>query len=200
MGSSVSKFSADRVASQVGKVFIVTGEAERVDPAETALADRDPPRAALAGSNVGIGFAAAKVLTQKGATVIVASRDARKVAAAVRELGPNARGEVVDLASFASIDAFAARVRAAYPRVDVLINNAGVFLPPHVKTPEGFEVTLGVNTIGTARLTNLLLPLIAASPEGRIVSLSSSMGESSQSLVYERALRLSKIPYPLACS
>ena len=148
-----------------------------------------PTRAA--GSNVGIGLAAAKALTQKGATVIVASRDARKVAAAVRELGPNARGEVVDLASFASIDAFAARVRAAYPRVDVLINNAGVFLPPHVKTPEGFEVTLGVNTIGTAHLTNLLLPLIAASPEGRIVSLSSSMGESSQSLVYERALRLS---------
>ena len=94
----------------------------------------------------------------------------------MQELGPNARGEVVDLSSFASIDDFAARARAAYPRVDVLINNAAVFLPPHSKTLEGFEVTLGVNTIGTAYLTNALLPLVAASPNGHIVNVSSNAG------------------------
>lgn len=112
----------------------------------------------------------------KGATVVVASRDPKKVADAVRELGPNARGEVVDLASFASIDAFVTRARSAYPRIDVLVNNAGVFLPPHTKTPEGFEATLGINAIGTAHLTNGLLPLVARSPVGRVVNLSSDTG------------------------
>jgi NAD(P)-dependent dehydrogenase (short-subunit alcohol dehydrogenase family) len=118
----------------------------------------------------------AKVLAERGATVVVASRDKSKVAAAVREIGPNARGELVDLSSFASIDSFVARARAAYPRVDVLINNAAVFMPPHAKTTEGFEITLGVNAVGTAHLTNGLLPLVAASPIGRIVNLSSSSG------------------------
>lgn len=91
----------------------------------------------LAGSNVEIGFAIAKSLTQKGATVIVASRNAAKVTAAVEQLGHNARAETVDLASFTSIDAFVSRIRLAYPRIDALINNAGVFIPPHGKTQEG---------------------------------------------------------------
>lgn len=143
---------------------------------ETRLHAGAPP----AGSNIGIGYAVAKVLTERGATVVVASRDQKKVADAVRALGPNARGEIVDLASFASIDAFVARIRSAYPRIDVLVNNAGVFLPPHSKTPEGFETTLGINTIGTAHLTNGLVPLVAQSPTGRIVNLSSDAGACTE--------------------
>ena len=92
----------------------------------------------------------------------------------MKSLGERCSGQVVDLSSFASIRAFADRVKATLPRLDILVDNAGVFLPQHSKTAEGFEVTLGTNAIGTALLTNLLLlPLVAASPTGRVVVLSS---------------------------
>lgn len=159
----VASFSEADVPPQRGKVVLVTG------------------------GNAGIGRQVAKVLLAKGAQVIIAGRSESKVNEAVRAsrlrlccsthrlfhskvkaLG-DCSGEVVDLSSFASVTAFAQRVRAAHSRIDVLVNNAGVFLPPHSKTPEGFEVTLGTNAVGT----NQLLPLVAASPTGRIVVLSS---------------------------
>ena len=68
---------------------------------------------------------------------------------------------------------FASRMKAAYQCIDTLVDNAGVAAPPFCRTEEGFEVTLGTNVIGTALLTHLLLPLVIASPTGRIVVLSS---------------------------
>lgn len=127
----------------------------------------------ITGGNAGIGYEVAKQLIAKGAHVIIAGRSEARVTAAVAALGPTASGEIVDLASFGSITAFAARVLAAHPRIDTLINNAGVASPPHCKTAEGLEVTLGTNVIGTALITHLLLPAVIASPTGRIVVLSS---------------------------
>jgi NAD(P)-dependent dehydrogenase (short-subunit alcohol dehydrogenase family) len=153
MGNSVPSFSTDQVPSLAGKTILVTG------------------------ANTGIGFAAARVFVEKGAKVIVAGRDSIKVAAAVAQLGDSATGEIVDLASLASIDEFVAKVRREHTVIDVLVDNAGVFIPPHCKTVDGFEVTLGTNVIGTAHLTNGLLSLVAASPTGRIVVLSSAMAQ-----------------------
>ena len=92
---------------------------------------------------------------------------------AVASLGAGASGEVVDLASFRSIVAFTDRVKASHPRIDTLVDNAGVCMPTYGKTAEDFELTLGTNAIGTALLTHLLIPSIAASPDGRIVVMSS---------------------------
>ena len=95
----------------------------------------------ITGANAGIGYAVAEECVRQGAgRVIVAGRDAGRVAAAAQALGPSAVGEVVDVSSPASIDAFVARCNNAYPQIDILINNAGVFIPPHSKTAEGFEV------------------------------------------------------------
>ena len=93
---------------------------------------------------------------------------------AVASLGAGASGEVVDLASFRTIIDFTDRVKAVHPRIDTLVDNAGIFIPTFGKTAEGFELTIGTNAIGTALLTHLLIPNIAASPDGRIVVLSSS--------------------------
>jgi len=128
----------------------------------------------VTGANSGIGFAIAHAcVLAEASRVIVAGRSAQRVAAAVTKLGERAVGEVVDQASFASIDAFTARARAAYPVIDVLFDNAGIANPPHGLTPEGFQATLGTNVLGCAYLTYGLLPQVAASRSGRIVVTSS---------------------------
>jgi NAD(P)-dependent dehydrogenase (short-subunit alcohol dehydrogenase family) len=151
-GAQVTSFSLDHVQSQAGKVVIVTG------------------------GNAGIGFGTVKGLASKGATVIIASRNRERVGEAVAKvklLQPDAKveGMVLDVSSFSSIDGFVAEVRSRYAKVDILINNAGIGMNPFVKTEQGFEPTLGTNVMGTAYLTNSLLPLISASSAGRIVFL-----------------------------
>ncbi len=101
--------------------------------------------------------------------VILAGRNAERIAVAVAKLGPRAVGEVVDQSSLASIDDFVARARKAYSVIDVLFNNAGLANPPHGFTPDGFQVTLGTNTIGSAYLTYGLLPQVSASRTGRSI-------------------------------
>ena len=78
----------------------------------------------------------------------------------------NIIGLTVDLSSFSSIKDFSEQVEKICDRIDILIDNAGVFIPPHKKTSEGFEITIGTNAIGTTYLTSLLLPLINKSPKG----------------------------------
>ena len=130
----------------------------------------------ITGANSGIGFAAAKAAVAAGAArVIVAGRDGARVAAAAAALGPTAVGEVVDVSSLASVDAFVSRISAGTSHIDILINNAGVFVPPHSQTADGFEVTLATNVIGCAALTYALLPQLAAAPAARIITLSSAM-------------------------
>ncbi len=128
--------------------------------------------AIVTGASSGIGLETAKALVAAGARVILAVRDegrGRKAAAAMT--GP-AAPEILplDLASLDSVRAFA-RDWAREP-VDLLINNAGVMIPPLGRTKDGFELQFGTNHLGHFALTNLLLPQFTGA--GRIVTVSSN--------------------------
>jgi NAD(P)-dependent dehydrogenase (short-subunit alcohol dehydrogenase family) len=132
----------------------------------------------VTGANSGTGFETAMALARKGARVILACRRADAAMAAERRIlseAPGAQVEWValDLGSLASIREAAHAVRAGQPRLDLLINNAGVMIPPHGRTADGFELQFGTNHLGHFALTGLLLPLLLATPGSRIVTMSS---------------------------
>jgi NAD(P)-dependent dehydrogenase (short-subunit alcohol dehydrogenase family) len=124
----------------------------------------------VTGSNSGIGKAAAHALAAKGARVVLAVRTVAKGEAAAAAMG--GRGQIpevrqLDLASLESVRAFAAGWDG---EIDLLINNAGIMIPPYTKTADGFELQFGTNHLGHFALTNLLL----ANVTGRVVTVSSS--------------------------
>ncbi|MDX2235619.1 MAG: SDR family oxidoreductase [Hyphomonadaceae bacterium] len=127
----------------------------------------------------GLGLEDAIALARAGAEVVVAGRDPAKGAAAlarIRAAAPSARArfEPLDLASLASVAAFAARMRSERDSLDLLINNAGVMTPPRrLETADGFELQLGANHLGHFALTAGLLPLLRKGRAARVVSLSS---------------------------
>lgn len=132
----------------------------------------------VTGANSGIGFEAAKVLAAKGARVTLACRNADKAKdaqAKIRKVHKDAKVEIgsLDLASLKSIAAFAADYRKKHGKLDILINNAGVMVPPYGKTEDGFELQIGCNHLGHFALTAQLIDLVNASPEGRVVSVAS---------------------------
>ncbi len=142
--------------------------------------DDIPPqhgRTAIVTGTGGLGFEDAVALARAGASVVLAGRNAAKGAEAlnrIRTMLPSAdvRFEDLDLASLASVTAFAARITQRHESVDMLINNAGVMVPPHRKvTADGFELQLGTNHLGHFALTAHLLPILRAG--ARVVSLSS---------------------------
>jgi NAD(P)-dependent dehydrogenase (short-subunit alcohol dehydrogenase family) len=126
--------------------------------------------AIVTGASSGIGAATAKALIAHGARVILAVRDEVKGRNAAKAMpGPGgAEVAVLDLASLDSVRAFA-RDWARQP-IDLLINNAGVMIPPLSRTADGFELQFGTNHLGHFALTNLLLPNVT----GRVVTVSSS--------------------------
>ncbi|WP_127533804.1 SDR family oxidoreductase [Paenibacillus kobensis] len=136
-------------------------------------------RVLLTGANAGIGKATAEALAKQGAALILACRDTAKGEAAANEITRstgNERIEVLplDLASFASIRAFADRVNRNYDKLDVLVNNAGIMMDEWTPTADGLETIMGVNHFGTFLLTGLLLDqLKASSGRSRIVTVSS---------------------------
>jgi NAD(P)-dependent dehydrogenase (short-subunit alcohol dehydrogenase family) len=132
----------------------------------------------ITGGNSGIGKEAAAELTAMGATVVVAARNRAKGEAAVAEIGRRtSRGTVeladLDLASSASIRAFADGFLATHDRLDVLLNNAGLTLRKRHETADGFEMTFGVNHLGHFLLTALLRDRLVASAPARVVTVSS---------------------------
>ena len=134
----------------------------------------------VTGSNTGIGKETARGLAQRGATVVLACRDVEKASAARDEIAKSTGRsdvtvEALDLGSVASIRAFAARFKEKHTRLDVLVNNAGLWLMAPATTKEGFESTFGVNHLGTFLLTQELLPLLKASAPSRVVVLSSKL-------------------------
>jgi NAD(P)-dependent dehydrogenase (short-subunit alcohol dehydrogenase family) len=136
------------------------------------------PTILVTGSSDGIGKETACVLAERGARVILHGRTRERLAAAAREVERRsgrapAGEELADLASLAGVRALAARVREEFPRLDVLINNAGVFMRQRVLTADGFETTFAVNHLAPVLLTHLLLPALDESPQGRIVNVSS---------------------------
>ncbi|XP_071795688.1 retinol dehydrogenase 12-like [Asterias amurensis] len=132
----------------------------------------------ITGANTGIGKETARDFAKRGARVILACRDLAKAEAAVTEIcketgSNNLVVRKLDLASLASIRAFAEKIKAEETRLDILVNNAGIMMCPEWKTEDGFEMQLGVNHLGHFLLTNLLLDLIKSSSPSRIVNVAS---------------------------
>lgn len=127
--------------------------------------------AVVTGANSGIGLETAKALTAHGARVIIAVRDEAKGRRAAEAMPAPGTTEVrpLDLASLDSVRAFA-KAWDGSP-IDLLINNAGVMIPPLTRTSDGFELQFGTNHLGHFALTNLLLPHVTGN--GRVVTVSS---------------------------
>lgn len=146
----MSGFTEADVTDQSGKCFIVTG------------------------ANTGIGFEAARVLAARRARVLLACRDKAKAEAAMARIGRLTRGAAdvaflpLDQADLDSVRA-AADLAAQEPRIDALINNAGVMRPPLTRTKQGFELQFGVNHLGCFALSILLLSTLAKTAGSRIV-------------------------------
>jgi NAD(P)-dependent dehydrogenase (short-subunit alcohol dehydrogenase family) len=132
----------------------------------------------ITGATSGLGLAMARKLAGSSYELILTCRDDEKGAAVRQSLlaaCPDAVIRMVhlDLASFASIAACAAAVSLEYPQIDVLFNNAGLYMDTRRKTAEGFEMTLGVNYLGPYYLTRLLIPLLERGDQPQIISMCS---------------------------
>ncbi len=121
----------------------------------------------IPGATSGIGRAAARALADAGAHVVLAVRSSDKGRAAAAAIGGDTEVRQLDLASLGSVRDFAAAWEGP---IDILINNAGVMVPPLGRTAEGFELQFGTNHLGHFALTNLLLERIT----GRVVTVSST--------------------------
>lgn len=145
------------------------------------MADRTIEQSSIlvTGGTSGIGLATATELVRRGASVTLTSRSesrAEAVAADIRRrTGGDVRGVALDLSRLDAVRRFAADLLATSDRLDVLINNAGGISGRRRTTEDGFEWTLAVNHLGPFLLTNLLLPSLMASPEPRVVNVSSEL-------------------------
>jgi NAD(P)-dependent dehydrogenase (short-subunit alcohol dehydrogenase family) len=147
----------------------------------------------VTGGNAGIGKAIAASLAQQPGRVVIVSRDPRKGQEAVAEIqasNPVASVEMVegDLGSVRQVRQLAAALLARYPRIQVLINNAGVWLPKRVVNEDGLELSFMVNHLAPFLLTNLLLDRLQASAPARIVNVNAG-------LYIKGTLDLEKTPY-----
>ncbi|UQV47792.1 SDR family NAD(P)-dependent oxidoreductase [Janthinobacterium lividum] len=138
----------------------------------------------VTGANSGIGLVTAKQLTKQGATVVMGVRrlkEGERVAAEIRRDVSSAKLVVyqLELGDLASVRAFAAQVNRNYPKLQGLINNAGVMKTPFSHTKDGFETQFGVNHLGHFLLTNLLMDSLKAGAPSRVVNLSSFFHEFS---------------------
>ena len=145
---------------------------------ENEVPDESGRVAIVTGSNTGLGYDTARVLAARGASVVMAVRDTAKgdaAAARIRKLSPAADVTVhkLDLGSLASVRAAGAELAAAYPRIELLINNAGVMYPPKQTTADGFELQFGTNHLGHFALTGLLLNNMLGVEGSRVVVVSS---------------------------
>ena len=152
---SQQKWDSQDVPDQKGKVAIVTG------------------------SSSGIGYETARVLAAKNASVIIAVRNLEKGQSAlekIKEAHPMADVRIMelDLANLDSVRRFAEEFKKDFSQLDLLINNAGVMMPPHSKTADGFELQFGTNHLGHFALTGLLLDMILHTENSRIVTVSST--------------------------
>nr|XP_019940168.1 PREDICTED: retinol dehydrogenase 14-like [Paralichthys olivaceus] len=136
----------------------------------------------VTGANSGIGKATAAAVVKLQGRVIMACRDLSSAEQAAREIreqtGADAAQLVLkqlDLASLTSVHTFCQDLLKEEPRLDVLINNAGVYQCPYTRTEDGFEMQFGVNHLGHFLLTHLLLDLLKRSAPSRIVVVSSKL-------------------------
>lgn len=163
------------------------------------IPDQTGTLAIVTGANSGIGFGASQRLVAAGAEVILAVRNmdkGNKATQDIRMAHPDARVivEQLDLASLASVEAFAARMLAAGRPIHLLINNAGIMTPPtRNTTSDGFELQMGTNYLGHFALTGRLLPLLRKAGSASVVSLSSLVNRigtiNFEDLQWERRYR-----------
>lgn len=149
-----TRWTAEQIPSQSGRIAVITG------------------------ANSGIGFESTKQLSRKGAEVIMAVRNTEKGEQARKEItaqDPEAKIRVMrlDLSDLQSVDAFAETFKENYTQLNILLNNAGVMVPPYTKTKDNFELQLGVNHLGHFALTAQLFDVIKKTPAARIVNVSS---------------------------
>lgn len=150
----MTDFRLDNFGSQKGRIAVVTG------------------------ANTGLGYATSKALAGTGMKVIMACRNLEKAITArnmILKEHPDAdlRIMLVDLLKLASVRDFAKEYLNRFDHLDLLINNAGIMIPPYMKTEDGFESQMGVNYFAHFLLTGLLFDTIGKTPGSRIVALSS---------------------------
>ncbi len=151
----MSAWTFDSIPDQAGRVAIVTG------------------------ANTGIGYETARALARKGARVILACRDMAKAQAAATAIAAekpagSVEAQPLDLSDMESIQRFAQSFTSSQTRLDLLINNAGVMVPPEGRTRQGFELQFGTNHLGHFALTAQLLPLLRRTAGSRVVVVASN--------------------------
>jgi NAD(P)-dependent dehydrogenase (short-subunit alcohol dehydrogenase family) len=142
------------------------------------IPDQSGRVAVITGANTGLGFHTAAALAHKGAQVVLAVRNldkGKEAAAHITAKHPNAvvALQQLDLTSLQSIRESADKIKSAHPRIDLLINNAGVMYTDKSKTRDGFELQFGTNHLGHFALTGLLLDRLVEIDGSRIVTVSS---------------------------
>jgi retinol dehydrogenase-12/retinol dehydrogenase-13 len=159
---------------------------------EPLRADLSGKTCLVTGASAGIGLAAARGLARLGARVVMAVRDPEKGERARRSIAEATGGVVetalVDLASRASIRAFARDLAARHPKLDVLVNNAGIWSERRKEGPDGVELVWATNVLGYFQVTDLLLPFLRAAGKARVVNVASRLafGLDLADVQYER--------------
>lgn len=144
----------------------------------------------VTGANSGLGFGTSKELARKGAKVVMTARNMQKGEKAIAELKkeiPTADVDLMqlDLADLEQVKRFAHNFKKKYKQLDVLINNAGVMMPvERFETKQGFEGQFGTNHLGHFVLTNELMNTLEATPDARIVVLSSLVAKMKDADIY----------------
>ena len=133
----------------------------------------------ITGADGGIGRETTKAIAKKGATIVMACIDlteAQPVYEAIKRESGNPAIEMMqlNLASLSAVREFVSHYSQKYQRLDVLINNAGIYCTNREETQDGFEKTIGTNYLGPFLFTNLLLPVLTRVPEGRIINVASN--------------------------
>jgi NAD(P)-dependent dehydrogenase (short-subunit alcohol dehydrogenase family) len=159
---------------------------------ESDVPDQSGRVAVVTGANTGIGYHTAAILAFRGAHVVLAVRDLQKGNAALSRIvatgGHGSRNidvtlQQLDLSSLDSVRAAAEALRAAYPRIDLLINNAGVMWTPKQLTADGFELQFGTNHLGHFALTGLVLDRLLGVRDSRVVTVS-SLGHKMRAAIH----------------
>jgi NAD(P)-dependent dehydrogenase (short-subunit alcohol dehydrogenase family) len=140
---------------------------------ERDVPDQKGRVAVVTGANTGLGFQTARALAERGATVVLAVRDAAKGREAAARMAGDVTVQELDLTSLESRRAAPARRRGTLGSIDLLINNAGVMYPPKQATRDGFELQFGTNHLGHFAFTGLVLDLLLPVSGSRVVTVSS---------------------------